>query len=146
MHIKKVQDWAKKVRDWAIKRCEIGQKRCEIGQEIFMQKGAKLGKKGGRLGNKKVRNWAINLPPKKGAKLGKKGEKLDNGHVSQLGIQEFACSRKVCKFKITFGKTKASSMPVWISWTMDTRAQSTSTIMCFGSMPFSNCGLCVTSQ
>ena len=44
-----------------------------------MQKGAKLGKKGERLDNKKVRNWAINLPSKKGEKLGKKGEKLDNG-------------------------------------------------------------------
>ena len=41
-----------------------------------------MGKKGERLDNKKVRNWAINLPPKKGEKLGKKGEKLDNGlHV-----------------------------------------------------------------
>ena len=44
-----------------------------------MQKGAKLGKKVVKLGNKKVRNWAINLPPKKGEKLGKKGAKLDNG-------------------------------------------------------------------
>ena len=46
-----------------------------------MQKGAKLGKKGAKLGNKKVQNWAINLPPKKGAKLGKKGAKLEGSLV-----------------------------------------------------------------
>ena len=80
---KKVQDWAKKVRDWAIKRCEIGQKRCEIGQEIFMEKGAKLGK---NLPSKKVLNWTKNLPSKKGAKRGKKGAKMDNTHKNFANI------------------------------------------------------------
>ena len=51
-----------------------------------MEKGAKLGKKGARLDNKKVRNWTINLPPKKGSKLGKKGAKLEGSPISSVWL------------------------------------------------------------
>ena len=42
-----------------------------------MKKGAILDMKGARLGNKKVRNWAMKKTHKKVARLGKKGAKMD---------------------------------------------------------------------
>ena len=45
-----------------------------------MKKGAILDMKGARLGNKKVRNWAMKKTHKKDARLGKKGAKMDKSH------------------------------------------------------------------
>ena len=56
------------MRNWT-KKFEIGPKRCEIGQNIIVKKGA-------RLDNKKVRDWTKKLEAKKGARLGKKGARL----------------------------------------------------------------------
>ena len=50
-----------------------------------MEKGAKLGKKGARLGKNFGARLDKNLPSKKGVKLGKKGEKLDNTHFLSPG-------------------------------------------------------------
>ena len=54
---------AKKVRDWTI---------------VFNKKGASLGKKGARLGNKKGANLGNRVQLKKGASLGKFGARLGN--------------------------------------------------------------------
>ena len=49
-----------------------------------MEKGAKLGKKGARLGKNFGARLDKNLPSKKGAKMGKKGAKLETSHRARL--------------------------------------------------------------